>query len=334
MTQTQSTARRSDDRAPSLEEKIDALSADVAFLVERQRVLDDLIEDGLPIVKAMASTATERLDVLDKKGYFRFGTELLGVADAVVTGFSPDDVRALGENVVRILQTVRDLTQPEVLAVIDEVADSVEEGGHKPVGVMGALRATRDDDVKQGLAVAVNVLRHLGRASKHLPRSSGGTSGERDEAKAKLQAMLAPRQRPAAKPRMTPAPVAAPAPATPASATPAPAAAAPTPAATHGTQIFGGVAWTADGFLVDVDSWSRDLAVAVAQAQQIALTDAHWHVLEYIREAYKTGGSSPNVRAVSVGANVSTRELYQLFPPAPGKVAARIAGVPKPTGCL
>lgn len=311
-----------------------ALQADVAYLVARQQKQAELLEEAMPILKAMISTATARFAELEQKGYFAFGTELLGVLDQVVGGFSPDDVRALGNNVVRILQTVRELTQPEMLAVADELTEAIDEGQNdKPVGLMGALKATRDDDVKQGLAVAVSVLRHLGRASRSIDertRLARRGAHEKKDTHEKLSALLAPRRRPAAEDAPAPSPRVA-APRAVAVAAAVPAAAPPA----GGTVEFGGVAWTADGFLVDPKSWSRELAEAVAKSQGIAeLTPEHWKVIAFCREKYEASGASPNVRAMAVGADVTTKDLYQLFPPAPGKVAARIAGVPKPVGCI
>ena len=94
------------------------------------------------------------------------------------------------------------------------------------------------------------------------------------------------------------------------------------------------VAFTADGNLVDAAAWTRGLAAALADAERVALTDAHWAVLEAARADFAATGSSPNIRRLTQVAGVSTKDLYVLFPRAPGRTIAKIAGLPKPAGCL
>jgi dissimilatory sulfite reductase related protein len=64
------------------------------------------------------------------------------------------------------------------------------------------------------------------------------------------------------------------------------------------------------------------------------LTERHWLVIRYLRERYAATGETPTVRAIGKESGVSVKELYELFPKAPGKLAALIAGVPKPRGCI
>lgn len=76
------------------------------------------------------------------------------------------------------------------------------------------------------------------------------------------------------------------------------------------------------------------MAVQIAAAEGIALTDTHWQVLDWARAEFLDSGSSPNVRRLSKGSGVEIRAIYQLFPKAPGKAVARLAGIPKPGGCI
>jgi dissimilatory sulfite reductase related protein len=64
------------------------------------------------------------------------------------------------------------------------------------------------------------------------------------------------------------------------------------------------------------------------------LTERHLLVIRYLRERYAATGETPTVRAIGKESGVTIKELYQLFPKAPGKLAALIAGVPKPRGCI
>ena len=71
-----------------------------------------------------------------------------------------------------------------------------------------------------------------------------------------------------------------------------------------------------------------------AQLQGVELTDEHWHVLETARKDFEATGTSPNLRRLTEVASVTTKDLYRLFPKAPGRTLAKIAGLPKPAGCL
>jgi tRNA 2-thiouridine synthesizing protein E len=64
------------------------------------------------------------------------------------------------------------------------------------------------------------------------------------------------------------------------------------------------------------------------------LTDRHWQVIHFMRSEYLDKGTGPTVRVLGKTSGVSIKELYELFPKGPAKVAARIAGIPKPRGCI
>ena len=64
------------------------------------------------------------------------------------------------------------------------------------------------------------------------------------------------------------------------------------------------------------------------------LTPQHWQVVKFMRHEYADKGTGPSVRALSKTSGVSIKELYQLFPKGPAKLAAKIAGIPKPRGCI
>ena len=91
----------------------------------------------------------------------------------------------------------------------------------------------------------------------------------------------------------------------------------------------------AEGFLLDPEEWSEDLVPALASRDGIEdLTDEHWRVIRFMREQWRATGSGPSVRALSKTSGVSIKRLYELFPTGPAKTAARIAGIPKPRGCI
>jgi tRNA 2-thiouridine synthesizing protein E len=90
-----------------------------------------------------------------------------------------------------------------------------------------------------------------------------------------------------------------------------------------------------EGFLEQPDQWNEDIAVELAKREGIdPLTPRHWEVVRFMRTEYYEKGTGPTVRALGKTSGVSVKELYQLFPKGPAKVAAKIAGIPKPRGCI
>jgi len=309
--------------------RLDAIDARLDQIVDRQKKSDELFSEMTPILRDVMGTATVRLDELDKKGYFAFGREALGVADRVVTGFAPEDVRQLGDAVVGILQTVRALTQPNVLEIASQASEVLERSDQaEPLGLLGMVRATRDDDVQKGMAVMMDVMRHVGRAARavrdeHRPSAA-------DEKKAKLAGVLGPRKKKAlGVERQLPPAVAA-----RAAAPREPGPAAPSSRPREVAAVIDGVAFGADGHLVDPKAWTEEIAVKVAAVQGVELDEARWAVVRFARADFVATNASPNIRRITQGTSLATKDLYTLFPKAPARTIARIAGIPKPAGCI
>jgi tRNA 2-thiouridine synthesizing protein E len=89
-----------------------------------------------------------------------------------------------------------------------------------------------------------------------------------------------------------------------------------------------------DGFMVDATAWTEEIGFAVAAALEIELTERHWVVINFARGEFEANGDAPTLRKITKVAGVPTKELYSLFPGGPAKIAAQIAGLPKPTGCI
>jgi tRNA 2-thiouridine synthesizing protein E len=90
-----------------------------------------------------------------------------------------------------------------------------------------------------------------------------------------------------------------------------------------------------EGFFIHPEQWTEEMAPELARREGIeALTDQHWKVLRFMRDEYAAKGTGPTVRMLGKSSGVSVKELYQLFPKGPAKVAAKIAGIPKPHGCI
>jgi len=101
------------------------------------------------------------------------------------------------------------------------------------------------------------------------------------------------------------------------------------------TPTLVGVDVDPEGFLADPAQWSDELAVEIARENGIdPLTERHWQVVRFMRDTYLQTGSAPSIRTLGKASGVPVQELYELFPKGPAKLAAKIAGIPKPRGCI
>ena len=91
----------------------------------------------------------------------------------------------------------------------------------------------------------------------------------------------------------------------------------------------------AEGFLTDVSRWNEELAAEIARENGIdELTPRHWLVVRFMRDRYLATGTAPTIRSLGKESGVPIKELYELFPKGPAKLAAKIGGIPKPKGCI
>lgn len=90
-----------------------------------------------------------------------------------------------------------------------------------------------------------------------------------------------------------------------------------------------------DGHLANLDDWTVELAQQLAYSCEVGdLNERHWEVINYMRDEFLNNGDAPSIRKLTKQSGVSTKELYQLFPKGPAKKASKIAGLPKPKGCI
>ena len=91
----------------------------------------------------------------------------------------------------------------------------------------------------------------------------------------------------------------------------------------------------AEGFLAHTEDWDEQIAAAIAREGGIEeLTPRHWLVVSFMRDRYLQTGTAPSIRALGKESGVPVKELYELFPRGPAKLAAKIGGIPKPRGCI
>ena len=299
-----------------LTQNLDALHSKLDYIVERQRYTEDFIRDMTPVAREAMTGLAGQLAEWESRGWFDLGNEMLALFDRVANAYGPEDVRALSDSAVQILDTLRNVTQPDVLAFANDATDVLHHAEDvKPVGPFGMIGAVNDKEVQRGLAVGLEILRHLGRA-----RNAASTGSERKKAPVRAAAS-APKPGPARKAK---------APAHAQCEVHA-AVAAPDPS---DVVMWEGLEFTTTGFLVDATEWTPDLGEKMASGLGISMTEEHWGVVMWARQDSLGCGASPNVRRVASGSGVGTKRMYALFPNTPGKSVAMIAGIPKPVGCV
>jgi TusE/DsrC/DsvC family sulfur relay protein len=96
-----------------------------------------------------------------------------------------------------------------------------------------------------------------------------------------------------------------------------------------------------EGYLINISDWSEDVALELAKSENVDLSENHWEVINFLREYYNEYQIAPAVRVLTkaIGKKLgpdkgNSKYLYELFPYGPAKQACKIAGLPKPTGCI
>ena len=141
-------------------------------LLAQLQGLADLGAEATHLAGPAMESLTARLQELEDQGYFAFARGGLDIADRVVTYLTEEDVRALGDIVVLILQTVKQMTQPEIMTMLRRTMVTVQEGEEHPVpppSTLALLRGMRDPQPRRGLARLLAMLHTLGEA----PAGSG-----------------------------------------------------------------------------------------------------------------------------------------------------------------
>ena len=139
--------------APMLERMLDQLES-----------ISELADTMMPLSDQAFAQAVDALQTMEHKGYFGFAKGGLQIADNIVTSFTADDVKKLGDNIVLILNVVKDMTQPEIMQFVRNTLLVAEREVDKPVdtSLRALLGQMRDPNVRRGLALTMRVLRVVG----------------------------------------------------------------------------------------------------------------------------------------------------------------------------
>jgi len=131
---------------------------------DQMESLRDFARDVSPLVHESILDLMKKLDEFDRKGYFQFAKELQKAADNVVTSFTSDDVKNLGDNIVTILNTIKNLTQPDMLQAINNavaVYKNIDIKVDEKVSFFSLLKEMNSPEVRRGLAVGLKFLKNL-----------------------------------------------------------------------------------------------------------------------------------------------------------------------------
>lgn len=131
-------------------------------MLEQLESMMELWRDISPLTQDAFLTMMSRLDEMERKGYFVFLQGGMDIADRVVTSFSEEDVQQLGENIVLILQTVKEMTQPEIMMMLRNTASVVKDEEPVDTSIISILRQMNDPAVRKGLAKTLQVLKSVG----------------------------------------------------------------------------------------------------------------------------------------------------------------------------
>jgi uncharacterized protein YjgD (DUF1641 family) len=133
-------------------------------MLDQLESLADLIETVSPLADDAFGKAIDLMAGLEAKGYFAFTQSGMKLVDNIVTSFSAEDVNRLSDNIVLILNTVKDMTQPEIIGFVRSTLLVAEKEIEKPVDIsyMGLVHQMRDPAVRRGLALTLRVMQVIG----------------------------------------------------------------------------------------------------------------------------------------------------------------------------
>jgi uncharacterized protein YjgD (DUF1641 family) len=136
----------------------------ISKVVQQLESTKDFLNDAAPLIREYIVDFMAKLDAFDRRGYFEFIKESENVIDKVVTSFNQEDIKKLGDNIVAILNTVKNLTQPEMLLAINNalaVYKKLNIQVDEKVSLLTMLKEMNSPEVRKGLVFALRFLKSL-----------------------------------------------------------------------------------------------------------------------------------------------------------------------------
>jgi uncharacterized protein YjgD (DUF1641 family) len=124
----------------------------------------DLMQDLSPVVREMIIDFIKKLHELEKKGYFEFFTEVFKIVDNIITHYSAEDVKLLADNIVTILDTIKNVTQPQMLHALNNalsVYQRLDLDNIPEYSIWKAMKEMRTPEMKRGIGFLVTFLKNL-----------------------------------------------------------------------------------------------------------------------------------------------------------------------------
>lgn len=138
-------------------------------MFEMMESVNDLVKDASPILHQMGLDGINMMNQFEQKGYFDFMREGMNIMDNVVEHFSVEDVRLLADNVVTILETVKSLTQPDMLKAINSglvVYKSIEVEDIEEYSIWKAIKAMNSKEMKRGIGFMITFLQNIAKETE------------------------------------------------------------------------------------------------------------------------------------------------------------------------
>ena len=136
----------------------------ISKVVQQLESTKDFLNDAAPLIREYIVDFMAKMDEFDRRGYFEFIKESQNVVDKVVTSFSKEDVKALGDNIVTILNTIKSLTQPDMLQALNnalQVYKKLNIEVDEKVSIFSVLREMNSPEARKGLVFALRFLKSL-----------------------------------------------------------------------------------------------------------------------------------------------------------------------------
>lgn len=138
-------------------------------MIEMLESASDLVRDLGPIVQQMGLDGIHKMSEFEQKGYFAFAREASQIAENVVSNFTAEDVRLLAENVVTILQTVKNLTQPDMMDALNNAVNvykNLDPQNVQEVSLWKAFRMMNSPDMKRGIGFMLTFLKNIAQETR------------------------------------------------------------------------------------------------------------------------------------------------------------------------
>jgi uncharacterized protein YjgD (DUF1641 family) len=136
----------------------------LGHMLEQMESLLDFWQDFSPLTRDVVVTPMNRLDAMERRGYFTFVQAMIDSMDQVVTAFTPEDLARLRTSIGPLVETAKEAAQPEVIQVLHRAVLAVKDEPPAGASLFGLLRQMNDPQVRQGLARMMHLLKAVGQA--------------------------------------------------------------------------------------------------------------------------------------------------------------------------